>query len=455
MTIILDKAADDTVALIDVQGAEATYGQLRDQARDLTHASKGLAFLRAENTVAAVSAYVACVEAGVPVLLLDKDVHEDALARLVSTYRPDLLLNLDPREGYDVWSDAPFAVSATVREGAPSTHPDLAVLLSTSGSTGTPKLVRLSEQNIVSNAESIANGLGIEHEHRPISSLPYSYTYGLSVINSHLRRGATVILTDHALTTREFWGAVDEHRVTSIAGVPSSYKMLRQMRWTPAAHSSLRFATQAGGRLNDDDRAHFLHLFDQAGAKFFVMYGQTEATARMTIAQPEDLREHISTAGRAVDGGRFEVALVDESGSGEVIYHGPNVMLGYAESAEDLALGDEMGGELHTGDLGYVEGDLLFLTGRTKRIVKVFGKRVSLDDIERWLVGRADAVAVQGDDSVIIVAVGGEDVDPQVRLDLAEYLGVHPSGIKLSAVAELPLLSSGKVDLQTLRESVS
>jgi acyl-CoA synthetase (AMP-forming)/AMP-acid ligase II len=253
---------------------------------------------------------------------------------------------------------------------------------------------------------------------------------------------------------REFWEAVDQHDVTSIAGVPSSYKMLRQMRWDPSRHASLKFATQAGGRLSDDDRTYFMGLFEPLGGKFFVMYGQTEATARMTIAQPEDLENHISTAGRAVDGGRLEVREPDEHGNGEIIYHGPNVMMGYAEGLTDLARGDDMAGRLETGDLGHMDGDLLFLTGRTKRIVKVFGKRVSLDDVERWLALRMDAVAVQGDDSVVVVGVGA-DPDPQVRLELAEYLGVHPSGVKLARVDALPLLSSGKVDLQTLREAVA
>lgn len=455
MSIILADAADDQIALIGAVGGSATYGDLRRQARDLEQSGQSLAFLRAENTVPAVSAYVACIEAGLPVLLLDRDIHPEALAELIRIYRPDVLLNTESTTGYSDWAGSPFDVTAARTTPTVNLHPDLALLLSTSGSTGTPKLVRLSRKNVVSNATAIAAGLGIEAGHRAISSLPYSYTYGLSVINSHLLSGATVVLTESSVVARDFWEAVDEHEVTSIAGVPSSYKMLRQMRWDPSRHESLRFATQAGGRLSDDDRAYFMALFEPLGAKFFVMYGQTEATARMTIAQPEDLKAHISTAGRAVEGGRLEVRDPDDRGQGEVVYHGANVMLGYAEGPADLAVGDVMAGRLETGDLGYLDGDLLFLTGRTKRIVKVFGKRVSLDDVERWLAERLDGVAVQGDDSVIVVAVGSDDADPKIRLDLAEYLGVHPSGVKLARVDALPLLSSGKIDLQSLREAVA
>lgn len=453
--LLSDETSDDATALCGAAGDRLTYGELRSRGARLADSGHALAFLRAENTVEAVAAYIACLEAGVVVLLLDRDIHEEALASLIRLYEPDVLLNVHPVDGFTPWVEGPFAIPAQVAPVRANVHPDLAVLLSTSGSTGTPKLVRLSRQSVVHNARSIAQGLGIRADDRAISSLPYSYTYGLSVINSHLAIGAMIVLTDAALVSQDFWKAVDEFAVTSIAGVPSSYKMLRQMRWTPEGHASLRYATQAGGRLSDDDRAHFIGLFESLGKEFFVMYGQTEATARMTIAQPEDLAKHISTAGRAVAGGRLDIVDPDSSGIGEVVYVGPNVMLGYAESGADLARGDDMDSTLRTGDLGYLDGDLLFLTGRTKRIVKVFGKRISLDDVESWLATRVDAVAVQGDDSIVVVAIGSDDAPVAVRSELAEYLGVHPTGVKLARIDALPLLSSGKVDLQAVKEMVS
>jgi acyl-CoA synthetase (AMP-forming)/AMP-acid ligase II len=455
LTKILGPADDDAIALVGVDGSSATYGALRDLADRVREGGHALAFMRAENTVPAVSAYAACMEAGVVLLLLDRDIHEEALRALIEIYQPDLLLNIDAPAGYSPLADSPFGVSAAAAPHRVALHPDLALLLSTSGSTGTPKLVRLSGDAVLHNAQAIAQGLGIAGDDRAISSLPYSYTYGLSVINSHLASGATVVLTDASIVAREFWHAVDAHSVTSIAGVPSSYRMLRQMRWDPARHATLRYATQAGGRLSDEDRRHFIDLFTQAGKHFFVMYGQTEATARMTIAQPEDLERLLATAGRAVPGGALEIVDPDENGVGQVVYRGPNVMMGYAESPADLMNGDEMAATLYTGDLGYLDGDLLVLTGRTKRIVKVFGKRVSLDDVEAWLSQRLDSIAVQGDDAVVVVAVGPSAAPPEVRTDLAEYLGVHPSGVRLARIDELPLMSSGKVDLQRVKEWVA
>jgi acyl-CoA synthetase (AMP-forming)/AMP-acid ligase II len=178
------------------------------------------------------------------------------------------------------------------------------------------------------------------------------------------------------------------------------------------------------------------------------MYGQTEATARITITHPQDLFTDVSTAGRAVAGGELEIRSPDENGTGEVWYRGPNVMLGYAEHADDLARPDDMGSVLETGDLGYLVDGMLFLTGRSKRIVKIFGKRVSLDDVDQWVQARTDGVAVQGNDAVVLFVVG--EADAGLRTDLAEFLHVHPTGVRVVELDDIPLMSSGKIDYQEL-----
>lgn len=445
-------AADrtDQVALVS-DDASLTYTQLRACiAQQRPHLS-GLVFLRAELTVASIALYVACIDLGAPVLLLDRDIERDALDALIGRYRPRLAIGFDgdPADGMRSVTLPNWEGRAWAGEGSGArTHPDLALLLSTSGSTGNPKLVKLSRTAVFRNADAIVAGLGIGVEDRAITPLPYSYTYGLSIINSHLRAGATVVVSDEAVVARGFWDTVDRHQVTSLAGVPTTYKMLRQMRWNVASHPTVRSATQAGGRLGDEDREHFRDMFSEAGGTFFVMYGQTEATARITITAPNDLFEAVSTAGRAVAGGELEIRHADEHGIGEVWFRGPNVMMGYAEHAEDLAAPDAAGGVLETGDLGYLDGERLFLTGRSKRIVKIFGKRVSLDDVDRWVQERADGVAVQGNDAVVLFIVGG--YDPELRQQLATHLHVHPTGVRVTELDAIPLLSSGKIDYQEL-----
>jgi acyl-CoA synthetase (AMP-forming)/AMP-acid ligase II len=430
-----------------------TYGEFFDAAGSLRYTvGRDLVVIVTKNSAQRIFAYLICLFLDIPVLLVEEGIEASTLNDIIVRFNAKYVV------GSDIAADsrAPsFLVAGETwleREThTPSKiHNNLALMLATSGSTGNPKFVRLSREAVLSNAFSIASGLHITPDDRAITSLPFSYTYGLSVINSHFVSGATICVSAHAMVSAEFWRSVDELRVTSIAGVPTSYGMLRKMRWSPEKHSSLRYMTQAGGRLNDEDRKYFLDLLDAHGINFYVMYGQTEATARITITEPKDLREHISTAGRAIEGGRLSVLDPDESGVGRIVYSGPNVMMGYAESADNLALGDDMNGSLETGDLGYLNDGLLFLTGRTKRIVKIFGIRVSLDDVDLWLHEFGTGVSVQGNDCVVLFMEHLTIEPSELRTLLSQHLHVHPTGVKVVKLDALPLLSSGKIDFQTL-----
>lgn len=459
--LIPEGVESSAVALTSATGQTATFGQLRELSQALPLRAAGLVLLKTENSVDVISTYIACFVAGVPIALIDKSVTDDVVAALVDTYRPAAVVGHGPQlDGYSSAVESGGTPWQHSEAPAAPTHPDLAVMLATSGSTGSPKFVKLSRSAVVSNAESIAEGLGIRDAHRAITSLPFSYSYGLSVINSHLVSGASTAVTDEAVVTKGFWDRVRDDRVSTIAGVPTTYKMLRQMRWDASDLPDLVYATQAGGRLPDPDRLHFLDTLGATGKDFVVMYGQTEATARITIAPTALLREHLSTAGRAIPGGRLSV---DESAgvggsdgptAGAVSYTGPNVMMGYASSADDVMTGDELGGVLETGDLGYLVDGALFLTGRSKRIVKAFGVRVSLDDVDSWLQQRGTAVAVQGDDSIEVFVESHELEPKELRRELAAHLGLHATGVRVTAIERLPLLSSGKIDFVTLQRGV-
>jgi long-chain acyl-CoA synthetase len=313
-------------------------------------------------------------------------------------------------------------------------HPDLRLLLSTSGSTGSPKLVRLTARNLLANAEAIAAYLGLHPGERAIASLPIPYSYGLSVLTSHLRAGASVAFTPHSVIRPEFWADVRRHEATSFAGVPYSYAMLERIGMRDMELPSLRTMTQAGGRLDPEVALRYAER-----ARFFVMYGQTEATARIAYVPPERLPEKAGTIGIPIPGGALEVA-----DDGQLIYRGPNVMLGYAESRADLARGDELGGVLPTGDLGTVDDDGFFsVTGRLKRIAKVFGQRVNLDVVEAAVDGPAGAVAAE--DAIDVYAERGADARA-----LARRFRLPPRAIRVHEVDALPTKGSGKIDYGAL-----
>ncbi|WP_308285693.1 AMP-binding protein [Actinoplanes hulinensis] len=370
-------------------------------------------FLPMPTTMAAVATYLAALRLGVPVLPLDPDI--------------------DP---------APLRARYTTTD----VHPDLALLLTTSGSTGDPKLVRLSRSAVLANAEQVAESLGVTGDDVAITTLPLFYSYGLSVLHSHLLRGATVVLDRTGIMRRDFWAAVDEHRVTSMAFVPSQYEMLRRLRFDPAKHPSVRTLTQAGGRLRTGLVSDFAGRMDAAGGRMFVMYGQTEAGPRMACLPPSHLAGKPGSVGRAMPGGAFTIE------DGEVVYRGPNVMMGYAETAADLARGDDQGGVLRTGDLGRLDDDgFLYITGRLKRMGKVFGVRINLDDVERQF----PVAAVAGDDRIHVFAEGlSEDEVRALRTKIAEWLGAHFTGVDVRTVEVLPLLPNGKTDYRALEASL-
>ncbi|GIF19734.1 acyl-CoA synthetase (AMP-forming)/AMP-acid ligase II [Actinoplanes tereljensis] len=326
-------------------------------------------------------------------------------------------------------------------------HPDLALLLTTSGSTGNPKLVRLSADAVLANAGQIADVLDITADDVAITTLPLFYSYGMSVLNSHLLRGATVVLERTGLMQRDFWTAAVEYHVTSMAFVPYQYEMLRRLRFDPAKYPALRKLTQAGGRLRTDLVTDFAERMATVDGSLYVMYGQTEAAPRMATLPPARLAEKQGSVGLALPGGRFAI-----SPDGEVVYHGPNVMMGYADTAADLAKGDELGGVLHTGDLGRVDDEgFLFITGRIKRMGKVFGVRINLDDVEK----NFPVTAVAGDDKLTVFALDATDDEArELRTKIAEWLGTHFSGVVVRSIEALPLLPNGKVDYRALEASL-
>jgi acyl-coenzyme A synthetase/AMP-(fatty) acid ligase len=339
-------------------------------------------------------------------------------------------------------------------------HPDLALLMSTSGTTGTSKLVLLSKTALTSNALAIADYLGLGTEDRAITSLPLHYCYGLSVLTSHLAVGASVVLTETAVVDPCFWAAVDRWGITGLAGVPYTFELLDRQRATGVerlAARSLRYVTQAGGRLDPAAVDHLVGLGDQHDFDVFVMYGQTEATARMAYLDPDAARTWPGSIGRPIPGGAIELRPVQdaEPGIGEIVYSGPNVMMGYAMCGEDLARGHEFP-ELPTGDLArFNDAGLLEIVGRVNRIVKVHGLRTDLDQLEADLADRGITARCAGDDGGLVIARLDETIesvahDTELLNTAAQLVAIPRARLAAVALPAWPRTLSGKIDLPSV-----
>jgi acyl-CoA synthetase (AMP-forming)/AMP-acid ligase II len=386
--------------------------------------------------------------------MLNAEIGREMLANLVESYKPDYLWSPSDAKfaGYgEVYSAWGYSLLKTPYDRAYSLYDELALLLTTSGSTGSPKLDRQSYGNIASNTGSIIEYLGIKPGDRAITTLPMSYTYGLSIITTHLCAGASLILTDKTLMDREFWNALKTHRATTFGGVPYTYEMLKKLRFGRMDLPHLRYLTQAGGKLSPDLCAEFVEICGRKGMEFIVMYGQAEATARMSYLPWERARSKPGRIGIAIPGGEFWLAGGDGNRVtvpgvvGELIYRGKNVTLGYSESRLDLCRGDERGGVLETGDMAYFDEDgFYYIAGRKKRFLKLYGNRVNLDEVEGILKRAGFDCAVAGTDDNMRIYTA-EDKADDIRQYVLRGTNVHPSGFAVVRIAEIPRNSSGKV----------
>ena len=422
-------------ALIIENGETLSYSELARRADSFAERlgdERSLLLVEAENDAESVIAYLGALRHGHPVIL--GGGNPEGTRRLLEIYRPNWLFRFDGEN----WN------LERAGEDRPALHPELALMLSTSGTTGATKLVRLSATNINSNARSISTYLDIGADDRPISSLPLHYSYGLSVLNSHLTVGAALLLTKRSVIEPDFWAFFREQGGSSIAGVPYTYELLERIGFRGRDLPTLRTMTQAGGRLPPELAVRYGEWARSRGVRFFVMYGQTEATARISYVPPERLAGNERTIGIAIPGGELRIE------DGELVYRGPNVMLGYAEAQEDLVHGREID-ELRTGDLAVQEVNGLFrITGRKSRFSKLFGLRVNLDEVEAVLAQLGLRGAAAGSDALIAVTYLGDAASDVVRMKLAEALSLPADAFETEKAEDLPLLSSGKVDYRTI-----
>ncbi len=460
----------ENIAVVLEDGQEIRYSELHVHIQDAAKAflDKGVIFCLCDNDYPSLLVYLGALESGSIPLLLNSTIQEDLLSALIAAYQPRYIFRkgtffAGKEKGTLIRRFGEYEVRAFRQPHGYALNEKLALLLATSGSTGSPKLLRLSGENITSNADSIIEYLGIDTMERAITSLPISYSYGLSVVNTHLRAGASLVLTNKSLLQSGFWKLIQTHNATSFAGVPYSYEILLKLGITRLEIPSLKTMTQAGGKLSPEKIQRVYEACLQKGIRFVSMYGQTEATARMAYLPPGDTRRKLGSIGIAIPGGRLWIedegrnVICESHVTGELIYEGPNVSLGYAESYSDLALGDVNRGRLRTGDLASKDEDgYLYIEGRRSRFLKLYGVRISLDGVEKILSEMQVEGAAGGSDDHLVVSVVNvtETESEALRGRLSELLRLNKAALHVRNVSALPRLASGKIDYHALSEGI-
>lgn len=459
-------------AIEDAFGNLYTYGQLESlgaQYRAMVP-ERSLALMLCDYSLESVAFYYCLMANHAVPILAEKNLKQDFLQRMILTYEPQFVwCSLETGKGLrDLISCTVFQTGEHLllqtAFGACQMNPRLALLLTTSGTTGSVKLVRLSYENLRCNIRACSEKIGICKEDRAITTLPMHYCYGLSILHMHWMAGACVCVTKYSLLNAKFWEFFEKARVTNFAGVPYTYDMLRQIGFLDKRYESLRFMTQAGGKLSEKRQMEFGAKLREKGVKLYLCYGQTEGTTYLSVLDSEKVTDKLGSVGAPIPGMSADISDEDtfdtagvmpparrqafEGREGELVCRGPSVCLGYALCKSDLARGDDNLGCLHTGDVVYLDEDGdIFIKGRKSRFVKILGARVSLDEVETALAGRFAGVkfACTGEDNQIWIYYTAEGMEEEIRKYCGRELSVSGKFIQCCFMERLPYGGNGKI----------
>ena len=408
----------DGIAVID-DGREVSYRELASLA---SRSVEGLEphtvkIVRNKQDLSTVALFVGCVNRGVVPLMLPDTMAPELFERLRSTY-----------------------------EGKP-TDSELALLLTTSGSTGSPKLVRIGRAALAADNKMSEVLFELDSSTRMTMILPICYAWGLSVVCSVLEAGGTLVMTRKTVMDPELADVMRDARATHVAGVPYMYEALDRFRFFDGDFPSLRALLVSGGALAPALRRKYAEFAKGRGIAFFEGYGQTETTGVMTTIRTDVHLDLIGSIGKSENGGRFRVE------DGELVYEGPIVAMGYAVCAEDLMKGDEWKGVRRTGDMAKIDADgYVTLTGRASRFLKIFGNRVSLEEVENLVkdgFAGAGCAATGADNDLHVFVCGVSAAD--VEKFLVAKLHFNATVVKVHVLDSIPLNANGKTDYPKLK----
>ena len=456
MILNLQNIDPQRIAAIDSNSDKLTYADitLLSQQISTNILDRALCFLLVENNIGGIAWTMGMLESRKLVPLILNIKTEDSLyQQLIDTYKPSYICapNNVTQQGEVIDSQFGYQLRK-VSDNHCVLHPELSHLLPTSGSTGSPKLVRHKYENIEAAGLNISTFFDLKETDRPLMVLPLYYTMGLSMVFSHLRVGATILITGLSMTDINFWKFLKEQQATSFTGVPYSFQILNLMRFFRMDLPHLELLTQGGGKMPTDLNTKFAEYCRDKGKRWIATYGQSECTARMAYLPAKWALDKVGSIGIAVPNG--ELSLIDTDGKlittpnteGEMCYRGKNVTMGYAREQADLALGDERNGYIRTGDLAYFDEDgCYYIVGRMGRFLKLFGMRVGLDECEQIVQTECGIeCACVGTDEKMIVYITNADKQNNVKDILVQKTHIVATSFEVRIIADIPKNEAGK-----------
>lgn len=438
-----------------------SYEKLIEDAKKLSVKIKNqsLIFLLVDNDYESICSIISTEYSNSVGMLLNSNINEKILINLINIYSPDYIflnklknLNLNFLE--DQLSFYNYILVKNNKSSKKEINKELFLLQSTSGSTGSPKNVRISYENLISNTRSIINDLKINEKDIAITTLPLSYVYGLSIINTHLQVGAKIVLNKNSIFENKFWKKLISTKSNNFGGVPFTYEILLKIGLKEEYFQFIKYSTLAGGHLQNNLKSNLLDFYEEQNISLITMYGAAEATARMSFLPSEYARRKNGSIGRAISHGNFTLEsekneIINQPNcKGELVYTGKNVCMGYSNSSTDLKKKNENNYVLRTGDIGYFDKDgFFYIVGKKNRYVKIVGNRVSLDEIEKIIYDFGyKNICVQQSKDKINIYVNENSVEGKIRSYISSYLNLNINLIKVKFIRSFPKTMNNKID---------
>ena len=451
---LLDNSSNK-IAIIDEDGSELSYNFLKSKILDFKKLfqSRGLVFLDADNDFFSLSVYCACLELNLPIALIDNFQTLNDDKSLINSYLPKYIFTKKEliHESYEKQDNSDNYNMYVYIKKFISLSNKISLLISTSGTLSNKKFVILSKKNLITNTDQIIDYLKITNKDVTITTLPFSYSYGLSIINTHIFKRSKIVLNNLSVIERDFHNKVNKFKVSSFGGVPFTYTILNKINFFKKELPYLRYVTQAGGKIKDQDFINVYEATSKKNIKFFIMYGQTEASPRISYVPYKHLPEKKNSIGIAVKNSKLKIlnkkgtVLKKSFTEGEIIFNGKNIFIGYSNSYLDLKNKKKEIHTLLTGDIGYFDDDgFFYVSGRKKRIIKIFGQRINLDQIDRHLNKKFKCYSMEYKDK-LIVYTENKSSNEKIYKYLNQIVNLNKNYITVQYINSFEKNANGKI----------
>lgn len=425
-----------------------------------------LIFLEGYNDISFFLNYLFFIQNENPVFLLDKNPKKTYLKNLIKKFKPsyciiknnDKIGPIGEKKKIIFKNDYNFSILKFNQNKI--TNKKLSFLIPTSGSTSQSKFVKLSKDNIDFITKQISKGLKISKNETVMTTLPPNYVYGLSVINCHLLVGTNIVINSFSPLEKKFWDILNKEKVRTISGVPYTYEILDKLKIYNSKLRYLKKFTQAGGELSEEIKLKFLDYCKVNKKKFFVMYGQTEASSRITILDFKNLENKIKSIGKPINKG--VLYPVNEKKNrikrpyvkGELVYEGKNIMMDYCKNLKELN-NENTNQRLFTGDIGYFDKDNFFyISGRKNRIVKIFGIRINLSDLENDFLKNNLKTCLTYKKKKIYIFIDNKRFEKKILDIISERINLNRNIFEIKILNKFPINDNGKINYFKLNKLV-